>query len=57
LIPERYGNVAKPVEETAQTEEKPIDVEARRIAKELEPIIKAYLVGSLSGCGFLCNWV
>jgi len=47
-LPDRYGNVVKSSgdeeTETAKNGEAPIDVEAKKIAQELEPIIKAYLV-------------
>ena len=47
-LPERYGNVgAKNDDDATSTTEsvvEPIDAEARKIAQELEPIIKAYLV-------------
>ena len=48
-LPERYGNVGTNNEETSEVpsrEEKllPIDIEARRIAHQIEPAIKAFLV-------------
>jgi hypothetical protein len=48
-LPERYGNVVTNADETADgtsREEKllPIDIEAKRIAQQIEPAIKAYLV-------------
>ncbi len=52
-LPERYGTVPKTGKpddqelsgiESEKKELLPIDVEARKLAKEIEPIIKAFLV-------------
>ena len=48
-LPDRYGSVVKSSDDaSAKSVEEPIDVEARKIANELEPIIKAFLVINLS---------